>query len=76
MTKAKRLADNKRRDAAANRELKRREKRLYNYLNSAKVKKLRKDVDDAIAALNVIIDEWNDIILEDNPHFKVQSRAY
>ena len=70
LRKRERLADNRRRAVIANAEFNRRKKLLNDYLNSAEVKQLRKDVDDAIDAINVLVSEWNDIILEDNPHFK------
>lgn len=66
MTKTERLADNRRRQKVANEEFDRRKQILDDYLNSAKVKKLRKDVEDALDASNVIIYEWNDIIMEDS----------
>lgn len=65
MTKTERLADNRRRAAIANKECDRRQTILDAYLSSSTVKKLRKDVDDAIDAVNVLVSEWNDIILED-----------
>lgn len=70
MTKEERFAENRRKAKLANEELKRREKALNKYVNSPKAKKLRKAVDDAIDAINVLVSEWNDIVLEDNPHFK------
>jgi len=38
---------------------------LKNYHKSAKAKRLEKDFQDAIDALNKIIEEWNDIVMED-----------
>jgi hypothetical protein len=70
MTKTERFADNRRRAKIANKEADRRQKILHDYLNSPTVKKLQKDVDEAIDAVNVLVHEWNDIVLEDNPHFK------
>jgi len=68
--KSERFAENKRKSRLANEELKRRQKKLTAYLNSPKAKKLRKAVDDAIDAINLLVDEWNDIVLEDNPYFR------
>jgi hypothetical protein len=65
MTKAERLADNRRRAKIANQELERRQKAEKDYLNSTKAKQLRKDVEEAIDAVNALVGEWNDIILED-----------
>ena len=66
MTKKERFADNRHRAEIANKECDRREKILHDYLNSATVKKLRKDADDARDAVNVLVAEWNDIVLEDH----------
>ncbi len=62
MTKTERLADNRRRQKIANKEFDRRKRMLDDYLNSDKIKKLRKNIEDALDACNVIIYEWNDII--------------
>lgn len=70
MTQKQRFADNRRRAAIANKELVHRQKVLGDYLSSPIVKQLRKDVQDAIDAVNVLVDEWNDIVLENNPHFR------
>lgn len=66
MTKTQRLADVKRREIIASKEHDRRVRVLNAYLNSATVKKLRKDADDALDAVNALIGEWNDIICEDS----------
>jgi hypothetical protein len=66
MTRTERLADNKRRDKIASEEYDRRAKILDDYLNSPTVKRLRKDAQDAIDAVNAIIGEWNDIIMEEH----------
>ena len=63
-TKRARLADNRRRTDVANKEYNRRKKILDDYLNSDRVKKLRKEADEALDAVNVLIYEWNDIIME------------
>lgn len=65
-TKTERLADNQRRTKLANKEYDRRVKVLNDYFNSPTVKKLRKDADDALDAVNVLIEEWNDIIMEEH----------
>ena len=65
MTKAERFADCARRQKIASKECDHREKILKDYLHSSTVKQLEKDFHDAIDALNKIIDEWNDIVMED-----------
>lgn len=66
MTKTQRLADVKRRQIIASKEHDRRVQVLNAYLNSPIVKKLQKDADDALEAVNVLIGEWNDIVCEDS----------
>lgn len=61
-----RFAANKKRGAILHREAERREKILTNYLNSNRVKKLRKDAQDAWDAVNMNIEAWNDIVMEEH----------
>jgi uncharacterized protein YnzC (UPF0291/DUF896 family) len=63
MTKREKFADITRRQKLADAELKRREKLLNSYLNSKQAKRLRADVQRAIDAINVVIDEWNDTVI-------------
>lgn len=64
MTKDKRLAENRRKAAIADKKFERAAELEKNYHNSAEAKRLRKAVEDAIDEANVLISEWNDIILD------------
>lgn len=66
MNKQQRLAECKRRQGLAHAEAERQEKILERYLNSTKLKKLQRNVRNANDKLNLIIEEWNDIIMEDH----------
>ena len=64
MTKREKFADITRRDKLATAELRRREKRLNAYLNGNRAKKLRADVQKAIDAINMLVSEWNDVVMD------------
>jgi hypothetical protein len=64
MTQEEKFADNRRRAAIANKKYERCRRALDSYLNrAAKVKRLRKAEADALDEINVLVLEWNDIVM-------------
>jgi hypothetical protein len=61
-----RFAANTKRGKVLHAEAERREKILADYLNSNRVKKLKRDVQTARDAVNMNIEAWNDIVLEEH----------
>jgi hypothetical protein len=61
----RRFAENNRKDKILTKEANRRLKVLNDYLNSNRVKKLKKWVQDADDAVNMNIAAWNDIVMEE-----------
>lgn len=62
----RRFKENSARQKVLNKELERQEKILAEYLNSNRVKQLKRNVQKALDDVNRNIGKWNDIVMEEH----------